>query len=148
MKKVSIKKIFGSQSSSQGSSQSSSQKTKVHFVKQKNETDHNDTESENLTISEIEECDDTTELTQDSCYSWSSVSQEIDIKGKKRELSDDKEEPWWESLNHNQLKNHHNQHKCKNSKVHEENQRQRLVHHKMTIKVMMKTKEKEKLAFT
>ena len=101
MKKVSIKKIFGSQSSSQGSSQSSSQKTKVHFVKQKNETDHNDTESENLTISEIEECDDTTELTQDSCYSWSSVSQEIDIKGKKRELSDDKEEPWWESLNRN-----------------------------------------------
>ena len=132
----------------QGSSQSSSQKPKVHFVKQKNETDRNDPESENLTISEIEKCDDTTKLTQDSCYSWSSVSQEIDIKGKKRELSDDEEEPWWESLNHNKLKNHHNQHNCKNSKVHKENQRQRLVHHKMTIKVMMKTKEKKKLAFT
>ena len=63
-------------------------------MKQKNETDRNDPESENLTISEIEECDDTTKLTQDSCYSWSSVSQEIDIKGKKRELSDDEEEPW------------------------------------------------------
>ena len=39
-------------------------------MKQKNETDRNDTESENLTISEIEECHDTTKLTQDSCCSW------------------------------------------------------------------------------
>ena len=39
-----------------------------------------------------------TQSTQDSCFSWSSVSQEIDIKGEKRELSDDEEEPWWESF--------------------------------------------------
>ena len=86
------------QSSSQGSSPGSSQEPKVHYTKQKNETDGNDTEIENLTISEIEECDETTQSTQDSCYSWSGVSQEIDIKGKKRELSDDEEEPWWESF--------------------------------------------------
>ena len=65
------------------------------IVKDKTETDGNDTEIENLTISEIEKCDDATQSTQDSCYSWSGVSQEIDIKGEKRELSDDKEEPWW-----------------------------------------------------
>ena len=35
---------------------------------------------------------------QDSFYSWSGISQEIDIKGEKRELSDDKEEGWWESF--------------------------------------------------
>ena len=97
-----LKKIFGSQydfnsqSSSQDSSQGSSQEPKVHYTKQKNETDGNDTEIENLTISEIEECDETTQSTQDSCYSWSGVSQEIDIKGEERELSHDEEEPWWE----------------------------------------------------
>ena len=32
------------------------------------------------------------------CYSWSFVSQEIDIKGEKRELSDEEDEPWWESF--------------------------------------------------
>ena len=31
-------------------------------------------------------------------YSWSGVSQEIDIKGEKRELSEDEEEPSWESF--------------------------------------------------
>ena len=36
--------------------------------------------------------------TQDSCHSWSGVSQEIDIKSEKRELSDNKEKPWWESF--------------------------------------------------
>ena len=99
-----FKKIFGSQygfnsqSSSQGSSQGSSQEPKVYYVKEKNETDRNDTEIENLTISETQECDETTHSTQDSCYSWSGVSQNIDIKCKKRELSDDEEEPWWESF--------------------------------------------------
>ena len=86
---------FNSQSSSQGSSQNSSQGPKVHYTKQKNETDGNDTEIENLTISKIE---NTTQSAQDTCYSWSGVSQEIDIKGEKRELSDNKEEPWWESF--------------------------------------------------
>ena len=81
-----FKKIFGSQydfnsqSSSQDSSQGSLQEPKVHYTKQKNETDGDDTEIENLTISEIEECDETTQSTQDSCYSWISVSQKIDIK--------------------------------------------------------------------
>ena len=58
-----FKKIFSlqyglcSQSSSQDSSQSSSQEPKVHYTKQKNETDDNKKEIENLTISKIEECD-------------------------------------------------------------------------------------------
>ena len=38
-------------------------------------------------------------LNQDSsCYSWSSVSQPFEIRVEKRELSDDEEEPWWESF--------------------------------------------------
>ena len=78
------------QSSSQGSSPGSSQEPKVHYTKQKNETDGNN--------AEIEEIDDTTQSNQDSCYSWSGISQEIDIKGEKRELSDDEEKPWWESF--------------------------------------------------
>ena len=99
-----FKKILGSQydlnsqSSSQGSSQGSSQEPKVYYVKQKIETDGNDTEIENLTISETQECDETTQSTQDSCYSWSGISQEIDINNEKRELSDDEEEPLWESF--------------------------------------------------
>ena len=48
---------FSSQSSPQDSSQSSSQELNVHYTKQKNETDDNEKEIENLTISEIEECD-------------------------------------------------------------------------------------------
>ena len=57
-----FKKIFGSQygfslqSPSQDSSQSSSQEPKVYYTKQKNETDDNEKEIENLTISKIEEC--------------------------------------------------------------------------------------------
>ena len=40
-----------------------------------------------------------TQSTQDSsCYSWSGVSQQFDIRGEKRELSDNEEEPWWESF--------------------------------------------------
>ena len=78
------------QSSSQGSSPGSSQEPKVHYTKQKNETDGNN--------AEIEEIDETTQSNQDSCYSWSGISQEIDIKGEKRELSDDEEKSWWESF--------------------------------------------------
>ena len=94
-----FKKIFGlqygfnSQISLQGSSQDSSEEPKVHYTKQKNEADGNHAEIENLTISEIE---NTTQSTQDSCYSWSGVSQEIDIKREERELSDEEEGPWWE----------------------------------------------------
>ena len=86
-----FKKIFGSQYGF-----SSSQEPKVSYVKEKTETDGDETE--NLTISEIQKCDDTTQSTQDSCYSWSIISQDIDVKGKKRELlnDDNEEEPWWE----------------------------------------------------
>ena len=86
-----FKKIFGSQYGF-----SSSQEPKVSYVKEKTETDGDETE--NLTISEIQKCDDTTQSTQDSCYSWSGVSQDIDVKGEKRELlsDDDNEESWWE----------------------------------------------------
>ena len=94
-----LKKIFGLQYgfSSQSSSQNSSQEPKVHYVKQKDETDSSNTDIQNLTISEVEYCDDTQESMQDSTYSWSSVSQEIYIKGEKRQLSEDEEdeEPWW-----------------------------------------------------
>ena len=95
-----FKKIFGSQYefNSQSSSQSSSQEPKVRYVKEKSETDGNNTEIENLSIEENQECDETTQSTQDSRYSWSGVSQEIDIKGEKRELSDEEDEPWWESF--------------------------------------------------
>ena len=61
---------FSSQSSSQGSSQGSSQEPKVLYEKEKIETDCNDTKIENLTISEIEECDNAksfkSQLTQKS----------------------------------------------------------------------------------
>ena len=94
-----FKKILGSQSSSQ--------EPKVYYSRNKltkqNENDYkqkeSEKESENKIYSEFEECDDATQSTQgSSCYSWSSVSQQINIRGAKRELSDDKEEPWWESF--------------------------------------------------
>ena len=67
---------FNSQISSQGSVQSSSQEPKVYDTKQKNETDNNEKEDENSTISEFEECDKATQSTQDSsCYSWNNISQ-------------------------------------------------------------------------
>ena len=63
-----FKKIFGSQSSSQGSSQSSSQELLYYTcnisTKEKNETDNNGKESGNVTVSELEECDDGTQSTQ------------------------------------------------------------------------------------
>ena len=68
-----FKKIFGlqygfsSQSSSQDSSQSSSQEPKVHYTKQKNETDDNEKEIKNLTIRKIEECDETFILEGSDC---------------------------------------------------------------------------------
>ena len=102
-----FKKIFGwkYEFSSQSFSQSSSQEPKVRYVKEKSETDGSNNEIENLSIEESHECDETTQSTQDSCYSWSGVSQEIDIKGEKRELSDEEDEPCENLLNHSQLKN-------------------------------------------
>ena len=56
-------------------------------------------ENEDATESQFKECDENTQSAQDSCYSWSGVSQSIDIKGEKREWSDkEEEEPWWESF--------------------------------------------------
>ena len=53
--------------------------------------------SEDITESQFEECDENAQSTQDSCYSWSGVIQYIDIKGEKREWSNEEEkEPWWE----------------------------------------------------
>ena len=60
---------FNSQSSLQDSSQVLSQEPKAYYTKQKSETDGNGREIENLTISQIEECDETTQSAQDSCYS-------------------------------------------------------------------------------
>ena len=155
-----FKKIFGSQygfnsqSSSQGSSQGSSQEPKVHYVKDKTETDGNEIEIENLTVNEIQECDDATQSTQDSCFSWSGVSEEIDIKVEKRELSDDEEEPWWESFKPQSTQK--SAQESSQLKVFSSSQlvvcnlKQRLVHHKMTIKVTTKRKKTKtrKLVFT
>ena len=90
-----FKKIFSSQSFFQ----SSSQEPKVQFTKQKSlETEEPGKESTDITVSEFQECYETTQSTQDSCYNWSVVSQSIDNKGKKREWNsdDEEEEPWWE----------------------------------------------------
>ena len=78
-----FKKIFGLQYefSSQSSSQSSSQEPKVCYVKEKSEIDGNNTEIENLSIKENHECDEATQSTQDSCYSWSGVSHKNLHKG-------------------------------------------------------------------
>ena len=95
-----FKKIFSSQSSSQSFSQTLSQEPKVQFTKQKSQTEEPEKQSTDITVSEFQECNETTQSTQDSCYSWSGVSQSIDIKDKKREWSSDEEEeePWWESF--------------------------------------------------
>ena len=71
-----FKKIFGSQYefSSQSCSQSSSQESKVRYVKEKSKTDGNNTEIENLSIEENQECNEATQSTQDICYSWSGLS--------------------------------------------------------------------------
>ena len=51
-------------------------------AKEKNETNNDEKESENVTVSEFEECEDATQSIQDSsCYSWSGVSQGFDIRG-------------------------------------------------------------------
>ena len=76
-----FKKIFSSQSSSQ----SSSQEPKIYFTKQKGQTEEPDKEPTDITVSKFEECDKTTQSTQDSsCCSWSGISQYFDIKGQKQ----------------------------------------------------------------
>ena len=96
-----FKKIFGSQSSqscqSFQSSQNSqsSQEPKVYFFKQKEEQ-----EEEKITTSEFKDCNEdesTQDDSQSSCYSWSGISQAIDIKGEKRSWgkSEEEEKKWW-----------------------------------------------------
>ena len=79
-----FKKIFGSQSS---------QEPRTYFSKQKEE-------EEKMTTSEFKDCNEDESTQDDSqilCYSWSGVSQRIDIKGEKRswEESEEEEEKWW-----------------------------------------------------
>ena len=96
-----FKKLFSSQSS-----QSSFQQKLVENDDSNDYSTHISTkadvpkkENEDITESQYEECDENTQSTQDSCYSWSGVSQLIDIKEEKREWSDEEEgEPWWESF--------------------------------------------------
>ena len=125
---------FSSESSSQDSSQGSSQEPKVHYTKEKNETDANEKDIENLTIKKFEECDETTLSTQNSCYCWSGVSQKIAIKGETWELSEDKEEPCGNLSKHNQVKNRHKALRRKNCAVHKLARKlvhkQKLVHHR------------------
>ena len=54
-------------------------------------------------LSEFQDCNEETQSMQDStqessCYSWSGVTQSLDIRGEKRSWTDDEteEEPWWE----------------------------------------------------
>ena len=129
----SLKKLFSSQSSSQQKLTEESNEPnepKVYYSTQiSTKTEVPRKEDEDLTESQFEQYDETMQSMQDSCYSWSGVSQSFDIKGEKREWSDEGDkEPWWESfksqsskksthLNHNQVKNqlrkrhfsHHNQ---------------------------------------
>ena len=80
-----FRKIFSSQNSSQSSSQSLSQEPKIYFTKQKSQTEERDKEPAHITVSEFEECNKTTQSTQDSsCYSWSGARQSFDIKGEKQ----------------------------------------------------------------
>ena len=80
-----FKKVFGSKngfsslSSSQGSWLGSWQEPNVRYVKEKNETESANTENDDLTVSQFEEYDETTQSTQDSCYIWSGVIQSLDI---------------------------------------------------------------------
>ena len=79
-----FKKIFGSQSSETSHSSQSSQEPKVCYSKEEREEEK---EKEKLTSNEFIDCDEV-ESTQDdcqsSCYSWSGVSQALNIKGEKR----------------------------------------------------------------
>ena len=81
--------------------QSSTEETIVKFTKQKNETEEKTT----ATVNEFQNCNEQTQSTQDStqessCYSWSGVSQSLDIRGEKCGWTDGEteEEPWWESF--------------------------------------------------
>ena len=99
----SLKKLFSSQSSSQQKLTEESNEPnepKVYYSTQiSTKTEVPRKEDEDLTESQFEQYDETMQSMQDSCYSWSGVSQSFDIKGEKREWSDEGDkEPWWESF--------------------------------------------------
>ena len=80
-------KIFSSQNT-----QSSTEETIIKFAKQKNET-----EEKTTTVNELQDCNEETQSAQDStqessCYSWSSVSQSLDICEEMRSWTDDETE--------------------------------------------------------
>ena len=95
-----LKKIFGSQSS---------QETKVYYEKDTQTTKNEDNKTK-ITESYLEQEQEQeqmnnsqlshTQSTQDSWWSsWSGLSQPFSSqKGKKRDLSNDKQEQWWESF--------------------------------------------------
>ena len=97
-----FKKLFSSQSSQQKLIEESddSNEPKVYYSTQiSTKTDVPKKENEDITESQFEECDENTQSLQDSCYSWSGVSQSFDIKGEKCDLSNEEDkEPWWESF--------------------------------------------------
>ena len=86
-----FKKLFSSQNSQSSSQQKlleddDSKEPKVYYSTHiSTKTDIPKKENEDTTESQFEECDENTQSTQDCCYSWSKVSQSIDIKGEKRE---------------------------------------------------------------
>ena len=85
----SLKKLFSSQSSSQQKLTEESNEPnepKVYYSTQiSTKTEVPKKEDEDLTESQFEQYDETMQSMQDSCYSWSGVSQSFDIKGEKRE---------------------------------------------------------------
>ena len=93
-----LKKLFSSQSSFQSSLQSTSEEPKVYYSTQiSTKTEEPKKETTEVTESKFEQCDETTQSTRDFCYSWSGISQSVDIKSEKR--------GWSDRLNHNQPKN-------------------------------------------
>ena len=84
-----FKKVFGSQSSQ---SSQSSQEPKVYYSKQKERRKRRRNE-----FKDCHEVESTQDDSQSSCYSWSGISQAIDIKGGKRswDESEEEEEKWW-----------------------------------------------------
>ena len=97
-----FKKLFSSQSSQQKLIEESddSNEPKVYYSTQiSTKADVPKKENEDITESQFEECDENTQSLQDSCYSWSGVSQSFDIKGEKCDLSNEEDkELWWESF--------------------------------------------------
>ena len=83
----SLKKLFSSQSSSQQKLTEESNEPnepKVYYSTQiSTKTEEPKKGTTDVTESELEQCHEMTQSAQDSCYSWSGISQSINIKGEK-----------------------------------------------------------------